>query len=241
MAGCDVLGSEFVSRLEAYENAASGDKTQALQDILELVDGDGAGAPLQLGWVVGSATAEQWARKWSNVNASAIAKILGSSQVSQEGCLAIEVAARYIKMFRETSKTIRVHAMLIWNGFLEREWRRVVRARAAGVETVTVPSAQAFVLVPLACLLLACKLSGRSRVVPNLEYVACVSMSVCQALYGTHEGMDGARVQEAKDALRNAENRVLRTMAWEVDLMLEIEEALETVEFRRLEIATDGL
>lgn len=236
MCARDVLGREFVARLDAYNEARRDGRTRALQGILEAAEGAGtvrSAEPLALWCVVaGAATTEQWPGTWSTVDERAICKMLGSSQVSQEGCLAIEVATRYIKIFPDTSKTIRVHAMLLWNGLLERE-----RGRAGGeTETETAPGALAFVLLPLACLLMACKLSGRGRVAPTLEYLVCISMCVCQTLYGTHEGMDAERVKEVRDALRDAENRVLGTMDWEIDLMAEIEEALKLVELRRVEI-----
>ena len=243
MSACDVLGDEFVSRLKAHEAAGAGGKAAALQRILEAVGtGTAAKTELEVGWVtMGAASAEEWARKWSSVKGRAVSKVLGSSQVSQEGCLVIDYAARYVWVCVDTSKTIRVHAMLLWNGFLECEARYVQGAREIGVFHAAEPSAQGFVLLPLACLLLACKLSGRSRVAPTLEYLVCVSMCVCQGVYGTHEGMDAERVKEVKVSLRHAENRVLRTMRWEVDLTTEIVEALELVEFRRMEITTSGL
>lgn len=233
----DVLGREFVASLAAYNEAGHDGRARALQGILELVEGAGtlrSAEPLALRWVVaGAASKEQWAGTWNSIDERAICKMLGSSQVSQEGCLAIEVAARYVKMFPDTSKAIRVHAMVLWNGLLEKQ--------RAGGETAPAPAALAFVLLPLACLLMACKLSGRARVAPTLEYLVCISMCVCQTLYGTHEAMDAGRVHEVHGALRDAENRVLCTLDWEVDLTAEIEEALKMVELRRMDITTTSI
>ena len=238
MAACDVMGDEFSSRLMAHASAGASGKAAALQRILEYVGkGNAATTELHVEWVtMGAASAEEWARQWSRVKERAVSKVLGSSQVSQEGCLVIDFAARYVRVVPQTSRTIRVHAMLLWNGFLECEAQSVQRAREVGVFRTTEPSAQGFVLLPLACLLLACKLSGVGRVGPTLEYLVCVSMCVCQGVYGTHEGMDAERVKEVKDSLRQGENRVLLTMRWEVDLTAEIEKALELVEVRRAEI-----
>jgi len=243
MAACDVFGDEFVLRLAAYEATSAHRKAAALEGILQCVGaGTAARTELQVEWVTaGAVSAEEWAGKWMRVNGQTIAKVLGASQVSQEGCLVIDFAARYVTMFPDTSKTIRVHAMLLWNGFLECEARYAKSASEIGVFRATQPSAQGFVLLPLACLLMACKLSGRSRVAPTLEHLVCLSMLVCQGVYGTHEGMDAERVKEVKDALRHAENRVLWTMRWEIDLTVEIEEALELVENRRAEMARSGL
>ena len=196
-----------------------------------------------------SANTQQWSRTWSSISPDVVAKILAvpSSQLSQEGCVVIEMASHYFEMVSQTSRLIRVHAMLLWNAFLDRDdeiWTYLFthsQKPEAGTPEAFYDDRHAILnMVPIACFQLACKLcGGHGFIAPRSSHLMGVATDIWQQLQG-----QGVTITETINhpsvrltghcVLFKAELRVLAALDWDITMVLEIDQAENLVAHQRV-------
>jgi len=196
-----------------------------------------------------SAHTQQWSRTWSSISPDEVAKILAvpSSQLSQEGCVVIEMASQYFEMVSQTSRLIRVHAMLLWNAFLDRD-DEILTSLFTHAQKPEAGTPEAFYddrhailnMVPLACFQLACKLcGGHGCIAPRSSHLMGVATDIWQRLQGL-----GGTITETINhpsvrltghcVLFKAELRVLTALDWDITMVLEIDQAANLVARQRV-------
>jgi hypothetical protein len=175
-------------------------------------------------------SAEQWSLIWASIQPETIAKILAKEDclLSQEGCSVIQWISAYVKMDKSTETQILVHAMLLWNAFIEKDIVGTVRNEPIDPEKDCVLS---FLLVPIACFSIACKLcGGHQSVQPTISFLvkAAVEIAVIHYNFDKKQYTWKTRAQ-AKCDLRSVEVLVLQTFDWNVYMLEEIDVALKRV------------
>jgi hypothetical protein len=219
-----------------------------------------------------SAHTQQWSRTWSSISPDAVAKILAvpSSQLSQEGCLVIEIASLFSQYFETASQISRltlVHAMLLWNAFLDRDSRPKPEPPALLLSTLhpypwdseAGPESQEahtirFIMVPLACFQMACKFwGGEGSIAPRSSDLMDLATNIRQRLQGLGvtitETMHDPRVHltgrvskaelQVLPPLCKAELEVWTALDWDICILLEINQAENLVARRRVDNLKD--
>ena len=175
---------------------------------------------------------QQLISTWASIKPDSVTNILAQQhcKLSQEGCSVIQWISMYFTMDKPTRTYMLVHAMLLWNAFIEKCVLHALTNPHIASDSHD-DHILSFLLFPIACFHIACKLFGGYQCVQTKNsFLVKSAVEISVIHYNSKRTQYTKEVcTQAQVDLCGAELLVLQTFDWNVSMVEEIDAVLKSL------------